>query len=249
MADAAPALQASLSAGLRHSAVVRVTHWIATLCILALLVTGVNIVFSHPLFYWGEEGNLLTEPLFRLPIPASRGAVKTGYSFVLRDQNGWSRYLHFQAGWLLLFTGLVYAGHSFLSRHFRDNLFPARADLSWGALSRTVRDHLRLARSGGADALSYNVLQRLTYLVVIFVLVPLMFWTGLAMSPAVTGRFPAVVEVLGGFESARTIHFLVTLALALFVVVHIGMICVVGFGGCVASMITGRAYGPRKEEL
>ena len=72
----------------RHSALVRVTHWIATLLIFALLLTGVEILISHPRFYWGETGNVDTPSLFDIPIPASRGSVKTGYSFVLKDQNG-----------------------------------------------------------------------------------------------------------------------------------------------------------------
>src|SRR6266704_1076005 len=79
----------------RHASLVRVTHWIATLCFFALLVSGAEIVISHPRFYWGETGNVLTPPLFHLPIPASRATVPTGYGYVLPDQNGWSRYLHF----------------------------------------------------------------------------------------------------------------------------------------------------------
>src|ERR1700704_1832904 len=71
----------------RHSALVRVTHWITTLCFFALLVTGIEIVISHPRFYWGEAGNVLTPSLFELPIPASRSSVPTGYRFVLPDQN------------------------------------------------------------------------------------------------------------------------------------------------------------------
>src|SRR5260370_21552699 len=81
----------------RHSALVRVTHWITTLCFLALLVSGLEILISHPRFYWGETGNVLTTPLFKLPIPSSRKLVPTGYGYVLPDQNGWSRDLHFQA--------------------------------------------------------------------------------------------------------------------------------------------------------
>src|SRR5271163_1614031 len=93
----------------RHSALVRVTHWITTLCFFALLVSGIEIVISHPRFYWGETGNNLTPTLFKLPIPASRNLVPTGYGYVLPDQNGWSRYLHFQAAWLAVLTGLLYA--------------------------------------------------------------------------------------------------------------------------------------------
>jgi cytochrome b subunit of formate dehydrogenase len=63
----------------RHSIVVRVTHWITTLCFFALLISGIEILISHPRFYWGDTGNVLTTPLFKLPIPASRNLVPTGY--------------------------------------------------------------------------------------------------------------------------------------------------------------------------
>src|SRR3954454_4999830 len=88
----------------RHSALVRVTHWLTALSFLALLVTGLEIVVSHPRFYWGETGNVLTPALFSFPIPASRSTVPTGYGFVLPDQNGWSRYLHFEAASILVVT-------------------------------------------------------------------------------------------------------------------------------------------------
>ena len=91
----------------RHSALVRITHWITTLCFLALLVSGAEIVISHPRFYWGETGNVLTTPLFKLPIPSSRALVPTGYGYVLPDQNGWSRALHFQSAWVVVLTGLL----------------------------------------------------------------------------------------------------------------------------------------------
>mgnify|MGYP000936602052 FL=1 len=103
----------------RHSALVRVTHWITALCFLGLLVSGIEIVISHPRFYWGEEGNALTTPLFVLPIPASRDTVPTAYNFVLPDQNGWSRSLHFQAAWLLVLAGLLYGLSGLMTRHFR----------------------------------------------------------------------------------------------------------------------------------
>src|SRR5437762_6353394 len=128
----------------RHSAVVRVTHWITTVCFVALLVSGVEILISHPRFYWGETGNVLTPPLFQIPIPASRATVPTGYGYVLPDQNGWSRYLHFQAAWLAVLTGLLYFVFGLVSGHFRRNLFPARADLSWRALSTIIAKHLSL---------------------------------------------------------------------------------------------------------
>src|SRR5438552_14930164 len=135
IAELAPAVPATAAAP-RHSAVVRVTHWITTFCFCALLVTGIEIVVSHPRFYWGEAGNVLTPALFQLPIPSSRSSVPTGYAFVLSDQNGWSRYLHFQAAWAAVLTGMLYAVSSLLTGHFRKNLLPAGAGLSWRAPSR-----------------------------------------------------------------------------------------------------------------
>src|SRR6188474_1061715 len=119
----------------RHSALVRVTHWLTAVCFLALLVSGLEIVVSHPRFYWGESGNVLTPALFSLPIPASRGTVPTGYGFVLPDQNGWSRALHFQAAWLLVLTGALYVIWGLTSGHFRRHLLPAANDRSLQAWS------------------------------------------------------------------------------------------------------------------
>jgi len=218
---------------------VRVTHWITAVCFLALLLTGIEIVISHPRFYWGETGNVLTQPLFSIPIPASRSSVPTGYGYVLPDQNGWSRYLHFQAAWAVVLTGLFYVVWGIFTRHFRDNLLPGSADLSWGEVSKVIANHMRLKADDGK---SYNVLQRVTYLVVIFVLFPLTIWTGLAMSPGVTSAYPAVVTTLGGQQSARTIHFFVSLALAGFLLVHIAMVWLSGFGSRMRAMITGRAH-------
>src|SRR2546425_646984 len=230
----------------RHSAVVRVTHWLITLSFLALLVSGVEILISHPRFYWGEIGNVLTPPLFTLPIPASRATIPTGYGYVLPDQNGWSRYLHFQAAWLAVLTGLLYLVFGSLTGHFPRNLFPARADLSWRALSTIIAKHLSLRSASEAEACSYNVLQQLTYLFVIFVLFPLVIWTGLAMSPAIASAFPAAVTVLGGQQSARTIHFFVSVLLFLFLLVHIVMVWHAGFRNRMRAMITGRAGAPKE---
>src|ERR1700694_5537287 len=115
----------------RHTAVVRVTYWITTLCFFALLISGIEIVISHPRFYWGEAGNVLTPSLFELPIPASRPSVPTGYGYVLPDQNGWSRYLHFQSAWVAVLTGLLYVISILFNGHLQRNLLPAGTDLSW----------------------------------------------------------------------------------------------------------------------
>ncbi|HKV64267.1 MAG TPA: cytochrome b/b6 domain-containing protein [Candidatus Acidoferrum sp.] len=230
----------------RHSGLVRVTHWITTLCFFALLVSGIEIVISHPRFYWGETGNVLTEPLFKLPIPSSRALVPSGYGYVLPDQNGWSRALHFQTAWILVLTGLLYFIYGFFTGHLRKNLVPRKADLSWRAFFTSFTDRLHFKRPSEVDARSYNLLQRLSYLFVIFVLFPLVIWSGLAMSLAFVSAFPASVTLLGGQQSARTIHFFVSVALVLFLLVHIVMVWFAGFWSRMRGMITGRA-GADKE--
>jgi thiosulfate reductase cytochrome b subunit len=243
-ASAVPAT--TVKANSRHSALVRVTHWITTLCFIALLVSGIEILISHPRFYWGETGNVLTTPLFKIPIPSSRALVPTGYGYVLPDQNGWSRYLHFQAAWALVLTGLLYAIFSLVSGHLRKNLLPGKAQRSWRVLSTEISNHLRLKRPSESEAWSYNLLQRITYLFVIFVLFPLVIWTGLAMSLGFVSAFPATVTLLGGQQSARTIHFFVSVALVLFLLVHVVMIFLAGFRSRMRAMIAGKA-GTDKE--
>jgi len=221
----------------RHRAIVRVTHWMTALCVLALLVSGMEIVISHPRFYWGENGNVLTPALFSFPIPSSRATVPTGYGFVLPDQNGWSRYLHFEAAWALVLTGIVYMIFGLFSGHFRKNLLP-------DATQRSVP----FTRPTESEAWSYNLSQRLTYLVVIFVLFPLVIWTGLAMSPAFVSAIPSAVTILGGRQSARTLHFLLSVSLVLFVLVHVAMVYRAGFRTHVIAMLTGRGRARQEPE-
>ena len=120
-------------------------------------------------------------------------------------------------------------------------MFPSKANLSWRALLTSIASHLRFERPSEAETWSYNALQRLSYLFVIFVLFPLVIWTGLAMSPGFVSAFPATVNVLGGQQSARTLHFFVSLALVLFLLVHVAMVWLAGFWSRVGAMITGRA--------
>ena len=223
----------------RHSALVRVTHWITFVAFLALLITGAEIVISHPRFYWGEVGNSVTTPLFSLHIPASRGTVPTGYNYTLPDQNGWSRYLHFQAAWAAVLTGLIYVIAGLWTRHFRNDLVPAPAERTWRAYWAVIKRYLHRAPPDEADARSYNVVQRTAYLTVIFVLFPLIIWTGLAMSPAFASAFPTAVTALGGRQSARTLHFFVSGAILLFVMVHVAMVTQAGFRSRMRAMITG----------
>jgi thiosulfate reductase cytochrome b subunit len=224
----------------RHTALVRMTHWLTAVSFLALLVTGAEILISHPRFYWGETGNVNMHPAFTLPIPSSRASVPTGYGYVLPDQNGWSRYLHFEAAWVLVLTGLLYVASGFLTGHFRQNLVPAAADRSPKKLATAVAAHLRFRRPASEEGWSYNAVQRLTYLAIVFGLFPLVVWTGLAMSLTIEGAFPGLVIMLGGRQSARTLHLFLSIALVVFLLVHVLMVYRAGFRTRMRAMITGR---------
>jgi DMSO/TMAO reductase YedYZ molybdopterin-dependent catalytic subunit/thiosulfate reductase cytochrome b subunit len=207
-----------------------VTHWVSALCFLVLVLSGIAILLAHPRLYWGESGAVGTPSLIDLPLP-----------FVLDVPiRGPGRYLHFLSAWLILFTGLVYVLKGLAGRHFRRNLLPARSELTFGAIGTVIRKHLRLERSGESELATYNVLQRLSYTTVVFVLLPLMIWTGLAMSPAATSVLPFLVTVLGGQQTARTVHFFAACSLVLFLGIHVAMVSVTGFKKRMRAMIIGR---------
>jgi len=128
-----------------------------------------------------------------------------------------------------------------VTRHFPKHLLPAKADVGWGSVTRVVSSHLRFERLGVETSLAYNLLQKVTYLAVVFVLLPLMIWTGFAMSPTLVSIFPGLVTVLGGQQSARTIHFFAADLLVLFLLVHIVMVYLAGFRSRTAAMITGHS--------
>jgi len=211
----------------RHSVIVRLTHWTVVLSVIGLLVTGIGILISHPRLYWGETGSVGTESLVDLPIPFTIGP------------SVWNRPFHFLFAWLLVLTGVVYVAGAFVTQHLRDDLLPAKADLRADHVMRVISEHVRWKQRGATVAASYNVVQRLTYLAVVFVLFPAIIWTGLAMSFGVTSVFPILATALGGHQSARTLHFVCVVLLLLFAMVHLVMLVREGFWTNVRSMITG----------
>ena len=212
----------------RHSAIVRATHWIIAIATIALIVSGVAILLAHPRLYWGETGAVGTPSLIDLPVP------------FLLGHSGWGRYLHFLAAWIGVASGVLYLVYGIVTRHFNRAVLPQRADLTWSHLTGVVSDHLRFRISRDSDRGSYNVLQRLTYATVVFVLGPLVLFSGLAFSPALASVIPALVLVFGGQQSARTIHFFVGAAVVIFLIVHVAMVLLTGFKAHMRAMITGR---------
>jgi thiosulfate reductase cytochrome b subunit len=144
---------------------------------------------------------------------------------------------HFFFAWLFAINGLVYLLYGFARRHFQRDFAPNGADFR--RIGRTILDHLTFTRARGEEAKRYNVLQKLTYIVVIFVLLPLMILTGLSMSPGVNSATPWLPELFGGRQSARTVHFISASLIVLFVLVHVFEMFVNGFFNEMRSMITG----------
>jgi thiosulfate reductase cytochrome b subunit len=208
----------------RHSALVRITHWVNAVSFVALVVSGIAILLAHPRLYWGETGAIGAPSLVDLPLP-----------MMLTGQSGWGRSLHFLAAWGGVLSGLVYAIAGLVSGHLRRDLLPGRADLG-PSLAR----HLLPKRPATDADLDYNPAQRLAYSAVVFVLGPAMVWTGLAMSPAVTSVVPFLVTVVGGQQSARTLHFAGACLLSLFALGHIAMVALSGFAVRMRGMISGR---------
>ena len=137
---------------------------------------------------------------------------------------------------------------SLWNRHFLRDLLPPAGQRNLRAYTRVIASYLRGRHTSVDGASSYNVLQRTAYLVVIFVLFPLMIWTGLAMSPAFVAVAPWPSIILGGKQSARTLHFAVTGALTLFVLLHIVMVTLAGFWRRMRAMTTGFPASPVSEE-
>ncbi len=147
---------------------------------------------------------------------------------------------HFFFAWLFVVNGLVYLGYGLLTRHFRRDLLPTTDELAPAHLAQEIVDHARLRFPKGEKARRYNALQKLTYLLVIFVALPLMIATGLTMSPGFDAFAPWLIDLFGGRQSARTLHFITASSLVAFVVVHVAMVLVSGVFNNMRSMITGR---------
>ena len=147
---------------------------------------------------------------------------------------------HFFFAWLFVVNGLIYLGYGLLTRHFRRDLLPTTDELAPAHLAQEIVDHARLRFPRGEKARSYNALQKLTYLLVIFVALPLMIATGLTMSPGFDAFAPWLIDLFGGRQSARTLHFITASSLVAFVVVHVAMVLVSGVFNNMRSMITGR---------
>ena len=147
---------------------------------------------------------------------------------------------HFFFAWVFVTNGLIYLLSGLISGHFRRDLAPTGEQIRPRSILRNIWDHVRLKHPTGEEAKRYNVLQKLTYLIVVFVLLPLMVGTGLTMSPGIDAVLPGLLSLFGGRQSARTIHFISANLIVLFVLVHVVEVFLAGVVNEIRSMITGR---------
>jgi thiosulfate reductase cytochrome b subunit len=246
-----------VSQALGHRGWVRICHWAIAFSFLTLAFTGIVILMAHPRLYWGEVGNDLMPALLEFPIsnnhrPDDYGPATTftevpgapisatrDYEDEFFNQNSWGRSLHFLAAWILVTTGLGYAFTGLVTGHVWRNLLPRIGELVPRVLWRDFRNHLRPAIEPAGSGPPYGLLQKLTYSGVVFIALPLMLLTGLTMSPAVTAAWPFLLDLFGGYQSARTIHFFCFAALILFLLVHVAMVFATGFGRQLRAMVVG----------
>jgi thiosulfate reductase cytochrome b subunit len=239
----------------RHRYWVRFSHWTITVSFLLLAFTGFEILMVHPRLYWGEVGNDLTPALIEFPISrnykhqgyeaataffaGSNSPVSASRTFDIFNQNGWGRSLHFLSAWFLVATGLFYLLMGIFTGHFKQRLFPARGQFTLRLLWQDLKAHLRKQIPGNGIS-NYNLLQQYAYLSVIFLLLPLIVLTGLTMAPAIGAAFPFLLDIFGGTQSARTIHFFASITVEFFLIVHIIMVIRTGFKKQIRAMTIGK---------
>jgi len=238
-----------------HTRWVRLAHWIIAASVLTLVFSGFEILMVHPRLYWGKAGNDLTPALLELPISRnyrhggwtppltfSLGpppVVSAARTYDIFNQNSWGRSLHFLAAWFLVAAGSVYLLVGGAGGHLWRHIVPRLRELSPRLLWRDIAAHLRVPMPRARGGPPYGLLQKLSYAGVVFVALPLMVLTGLTMSPAVTAACPGLLDLFGGSQSARTIHFFVFALLVLFLVAHIAMVTLTGFRRQMSAMTIG----------
>jgi thiosulfate reductase cytochrome b subunit len=251
----------------RHRLSTRVWHWLNVVTLAVLMMSGLMIFNAHPRLYWGQYGANADPAWLEIGSTANSGFVAagplrletTGVLGHWTDQDGalqrrafpeWitipSRYnladarlWHLAFAWVLGVSLLAYMIASLWNRHFQRDLTISRAEIRPSHVWTDIKDHARLRFPTGVAAQRYNILQKLAYGSVIFILLPLIVFTGLAMSPAMDSGWGWLLDIFGGRQSARSLHFIAMVGLIVFFVVHIMMVVLAGPINQMRSIVTG----------
>jgi Ni/Fe-hydrogenase b-type cytochrome subunit len=217
----------------RHRLATRVWHWLNAVAVFVLIGSGLGISNAHPRLYWGRYGANFDHAWAQLPRFPAWLTIPASYNLAI------SRRWHLFFALVLAFSLLGYLLVSLLNRHIQRDLRVRRRDLAPAHIVADVRAHLDLRFHDPEAPGEYNVLQKVSYVAVIFVLLPLVILTGLALSPGMDAAWPWLLDLFGGRQSARSLHFLAMAGLALFTVVHLTLVILAGVGNELRSMITG----------
>ena len=250
---------------------VRLWHWFNALAVFVMLMSGLMIFNAHPELYWGKYGADHERPWLEIGSQGTSGYLRVGpvtlpttgvLGFSSGDERAFpalvtipsgydlatAREWHFAFAWLLVLPSLLFWAWGFASRHFLRDLAPTAAELAPRNVWRDVRNHARLRFPRGAEAKRYHVLQKISYLGVIFGLLPTMVLTGLTMSPTMDAAWPWLLELFGGRQSARSVHFICAALVAAFILVHLLMVVLAGPLNELRSITSGWYRLPRERD-
>jgi thiosulfate reductase cytochrome b subunit len=260
----------------RHRLATRIWHWLNAAVMLVMLMSGLMIFNAHPRLYWGQYGANPDHAWLQIGQVGEQGFLRVGDVTVHTtgllgvwggpgDETmytafpGWitipstydlalSRRWHLTFAWLFVIAIFAYWIWGLVNRHIWQDLVPRNHELSPRHILEDVKNHALLRFPKGEAARRYNTLQKLAYLGVVFVLIPLLILTGLTMSPTMDAAWPWLIHVFGGRPSARSIHFICAMLIVLFFLVHLLMVALVGPINEIRSMITGRYRLPAERD-
>lgn len=248
----------------RHRLPVRISHWLNVPFLIILIMSGLQIFNAHPALYWGDRSDRDRPLLSIRPVQTDDGDIKgvttvLGHRFETTGVLGYSdgsgrafpawatipsakwlamgRQWHLFFAWLFVINGLIFTAYALASRHVTRDLAPTGMD--WRSIGKSLKDHLVFRHPIGEEARRYNVLQKLAYATVLFLLGPLIMLTGLAMSPTIDTAFPWLLTILGGRQAARTIHFVACFSFVGFILIHVFQVIMTGSFNNIRSMLTG----------
>ncbi len=215
----------------RHSLSTRLWHWVNLFALVILFMSGLNISNAHRHLYWGQKGFAARDAWLDVTRFPGWATIPDYYSLAMARQ--W----HLLFAWVFALGLLLYMLASLVNRHFRKDIATGRRDWRWSSIRSDIAAHLRFDFDHGEG--KYNFLQKVAYSVVLFILLPAMILTGMAISPGTDAAFPFLLDLFGGRQSARSIHFLAAWGLFGFFVLHVVLVLLSGPIRQLRDMITG----------
>jgi thiosulfate reductase cytochrome b subunit len=260
----------------RHRLSTRIWHWLNACVATILLMSGLMIFNAHPQLYWGDFGSREDYAWLQIDDTRTTGFLRIGnasfettgvlgLSLDAKDNvrrvafPGWAtiptgydlaaaRRWHFAFAWIFALGLTAFMFISLVNGHIRKDLHVRRAEWSPRAFWNDIKNHARLRFGDDNDSSHYNIMQKFSYIGVIFLLLPLLILTGITMSPAMNAAWPWLLDIFGGRQSARSLHFIAAALLTLFVIVHLIMVLLSGPINGIRSMVTGRHVTKSKPE-